>query len=328
MASYYFDDSIGFFFESNTSATRQQCDDFARAHAEGQLRPVQIQGTFSYTVAVGTTKIFQFRTLDSSFDMHVMSLAKAIHPQFVASCKYHGIIGQSRPLHIYEMDHLPGMAYIVSRNIAAVQPPDAVFRQRNTVEDLASFFAQSWNSNHQLDPRDTATLLMEFQSKFDLLAQSLPSRFASSLREVRRSLPSLFSGMLPFVLNHEDLCEMNILINSKTGHMTGIVDWAEARILPFGFALWSLENILGYMDSTGWHYYDNRHELEGHFWQTFRAKVSNISEVDMHLIRRARMTGLFCRYGFVVEGKILKGVIDPTTSSSLVYLDAFCTNGI
>lgn len=118
---------------------------------------------------------------------------------------------------------------------------------------------------------------------------------------------------------------MNILINPKTGNITGIVDWAESRILPFGFALWGLENILGYMDSTGWHYYDNRRELEDCFWQVFKAKIRNTSEADMRLIQRARMTGLFCRYGLIVEGKVLKGVIDATNSSSLMYLDAFCT---
>ncbi|KAF4624415.1 hypothetical protein G7Y89_g13758 [Cudoniella acicularis] len=77
------------------------------------LRYAQIQGTFSYTVAVGTTKIFQFRVHDSSFDMQAMSLAKAVHPQFVPSCKYHGTLGQSRPLHIYEIENLPGTAYII-----------------------------------------------------------------------------------------------------------------------------------------------------------------------------------------------------------------------
>lgn len=47
---------------------------------------------------------------------------------------------------------------------------------------------------------------------------------------------------------HEDLCEMNILINFETGNITGIVELTEARILPFGFALWGLENIPGYMN--------------------------------------------------------------------------------
>ena len=121
---------------------------------------------------------------------------------------------------------------------------------------------------------------------------------------------------------------MNILINFETGNITGIVDWAEARVLPFGFALWGLENMFGYMDSTGWHYYDNRHELEEHFWQAFWTKTHNTSEGDMQLIRSARMVGLFCRYGFTVEGKTLKGMIVPTDPSSLMYLDAFCTTVI
>ncbi|RMJ03300.1 hypothetical protein CDV36_015174 [Fusarium kuroshium] len=271
-----------------------------------------------------------------------MSLAKTVHPQFVASCKYHGTIGQSRPLHIYEMDNLPGTTYIMSRNISTVQPPDAVFRQHNTVKDLARcvqkfitsfqamadsvdrFFAQSWNNGQCLNPDDAAPLLAEFRSKFDLLARSLPSRFASNLDRIRKELPSLFSGALPFVLSHGDLCEMNILINSETGNITGIVDWAEARILPFGFSLWGFENVLGYMDSGGWHYYDNRRELEDLFWQTFWGEASHASDVGLELIRAARLAGLFCRYGFIVDGKAVISVVDQSDASSLAYLDAFC----
>jgi hypothetical protein len=118
---------------------------------------------------------------------------------------------------------------------------------------------------------------------------------------------------------------MNILINSMTGNITGIVDWAEARILPFGLSLWGLENILGYMDSDGWHYYDNRHELEILFWETFVRDAGIVSRDDLQLIRAARMIGLFCRYGFIVEGKAVKSMVDESDASSMAYLDAFCT---
>ncbi|KAI3317800.1 hypothetical protein HD806DRAFT_356990 [Xylariaceae sp. AK1471] len=330
MATFYsLDNTINSFFTSDTTVTREQCDDFTLSLTGGRVSPVQIQGSFSYTLVAGTdkSKLFQFRFQDSSLDTDIMSLAKAVHPQFVAKCQYHGTIGQSRPLHIYEMDNLPGTTYIMARDTSAVQPSDAVSRQRSTVNDLASFFAQSWNGNQQLCPDDTAAMLAEFCSKFDLLARSLPSRFASNLDRVRQDLSSLFSGALPFVLSHGDLCEMNILIDSKTGNITGIVDWAEARILPFGFSLWGLENFLGYMDSEGWHYYDNRRELEDLFWKIFREKAKNLSGADLQLIRTARMAGLFCRYGFVMEGKAVKGVVDPTDTSSLAYLDAFCTTG-
>ncbi|KND86779.1 hypothetical protein TOPH_08589 [Tolypocladium ophioglossoides CBS 100239] len=320
---YSLNGEISSFFESNTTVTRQQCDNFALSRATGQVNPAQIQGVWSYTLIAGNSKVFQFRAQSSRLDMDIMSLAKAIHPQFVAGCKYHGTIGQSRPLHIYEIDNLPGATYVMARDSSDIQPPDAIFRQRSTVKDYASFFAQSWNSSQQ--PEDAAALLAEFHSKFDLLSQSLPSRFASNLGRVRPDLPALFSGALPFALSHWDLCEMNVLINPETGNITWIVDWAEARILPFGFSLWGLENVLGYMDSKGWHYYDNRRELEDLFWQTFLREARNVSDTDLRLIRVARMAGLFCRYGFIAHGKTVRGVVDQTDAPSLRYLDAFCT---
>jgi hypothetical protein len=45
----------------------------------------------------------------------------------------------------------------------------------------------------------------------------------------------------------------------------GVIDWAEAEILPFGCALWGLENVLGFMDLHGWHYFDSHKELEDLF---------------------------------------------------------------
>lgn len=121
--------------------TRQQCEELALSRVGGQAIPVEIQGAFSYTFATGTnqSKIFQFRTQDSELDMSVMNLAQTVHSQFIADCKYHGTIGQPRPLHIYEMDKLPGVTYIMARHVSVVQPPDAVARQRNTATDLAKF---------------------------------------------------------------------------------------------------------------------------------------------------------------------------------------------
>jgi hypothetical protein len=195
----------------------------------------------------------------------------------------------------------------------------------SSLTKLSSYFAQSWNCPQHLKPGDSNALIAEFLSKLDLLAQSLPARFLPNLQRVSRMLPSLFSGALPFVLCHEDLSEMNILINPETGNITGIVDWAEARILPFGLTLWGFENTLGFMDSKGWQYYDNRRQLEDLFWQSFWTKAPNASKVDLELIRAARMLGLFCRYGLITDGKVLKGTIDATDSHSLGYLDAFCT---
>lgn len=65
-------------------------------------------------------------------------------------------------------------------------------------------------------------------------------------------LSLLFSEGCPTgVLTHGDLCEMNFLVELETGHLTGLVDWAEAEILPFGCALRGLENVLDFMDMHG-----------------------------------------------------------------------------
>jgi hypothetical protein len=73
---------------------------------------------------------------------------------------------------------------------------------------------------------------------------------------------------------------MNILVDPNTGHITGVVDWAEAGILPFGISLWGFENALGYMDSQGRHYYSYHCALMDLFWQTFERAVGGVSNAD------------------------------------------------
>lgn len=133
---YSFDGAINDFFNSNTTTTRQQCEDFAVARAGGVPTPLQMQGVCSYTVTAGTnnSKLIQFRTEDSILDMSNTNLAKALHPEFVAGCEYLGTLGESRPLHIYEMDNLPGIAHIMAKI-----PADDMSRQSNTVRDLARY---------------------------------------------------------------------------------------------------------------------------------------------------------------------------------------------
>ncbi|KAJ5382560.1 hypothetical protein N7517_000471 [Penicillium concentricum] len=304
---YRHDDAINDFFKSNTTVTRQQCDDFAIARAG------DVQGVCSYTVTAGPnkSKLFQFREADSTIDMRNISLAKAVHSEFVASCTYLGALGDSRPLHIYEMETLPRTAHIMAQ-----------FHQ-TTCPGRDRFFAQSWNYDQRPCSDDTDILIRDFEYNFDVLAQDLPSRFTPNLERVHKELPSLFSSALPFVLSHRDLNVMNILANPKTGNITGIVDWAESRILPFGFALYGLKNLLGWMDSTGRHYYDHHRELEILFWKTFRGELT-ISPIFI----AARKTGLFYHYGLVfdVQGAV-QSVREEQPDGSLEYLNAFCTAG-
>lgn len=140
---YSLDNAIETFFSSSTSATRQQCDTYATSYAGGTSTPLQMQGVCSYTVMVGSNKnnpkLIQFRADDSILNMDQISLAKDIHPEFVASCRYLGTIGDSRPLHIYEMDYLLGTPQIM-----ASIPVDDLPRQRNTIKGLARCITQNF----------------------------------------------------------------------------------------------------------------------------------------------------------------------------------------
>jgi len=44
---------------------------------------------------------------------------------------------------------------------------------------------------------------------------------------------------------------INILVNPDSGHITGVVDWTDTIIKPFGMALWGLESVLDYSGPNG-----------------------------------------------------------------------------
>ena len=110
---------------------------------------------------------------------------------------------------------------------------------------------------------------------------------------------------------------MNIMVDAD-GNIVGIIDWADARVLPFGVSLYGLENILGHMDGEGWHYCHNHLELRALFWSIFKEQAGEISDTDMHSIMVARRAGLFMRYGFTWDGN------KHTPNKDDPYLDAFC----
>ncbi|KAF1986077.1 hypothetical protein K402DRAFT_421636 [Aulographum hederae CBS 113979] len=121
---------------------------------------------------------------------------------------------------------------------------------------------------------------------------------------------------------HDDLCEMNILVDPTDSHITGIIDWADAKVLPFGLALWGVVNALGWMDSEGWRWYGNYEDLEDLFWTSFRGAVGDMSEQEMVSIRVASTLGFFLRYGFAWDDGVRRRPVKEE-NYSMRYLDAF-----
>jgi hypothetical protein len=144
---------------------------------------------------------------------------------------------------------------------------------------------------------------------------------------VRENLSALFSGEYPLVLTHGDLSERNILANPETGEITGVIDWAEAGIRPFGFALYALDSMLGCLTPDGWVFYRSPEHLRSEFWNVFCQLVGGVSARERELIQLARLAGLFLRYGIPYKpGR--KGVVGVggTKNTSLRILDALITD--
>ncbi len=174
-----------------------------------------------------------------------------------------------------------------------------------------------------MEEQKTRACRDDLEQKLKLLSRSLPSRFAKTMLQLSNDVEKLFTNSYPLVLTHDDLCEMNILVDPQTGHIKGIIDWADAKIQPFGLALWGVENVLGYMDSKGWHYFSNHEQLEQLFWTVFEDEIGagTITAEDRERIQLARLVGIALRHGFTWDEGIGQRPISEG-DSALRYLSA------
>lgn len=143
---------------------------------------------------------------------------------------------------------------------------------------------------------NTAVTPTELSQQLKCLTRALPECFRPKLNEVHDQLPLLFASDHPQVLNHADLLEMNIHVNPSTGAITGIVDWHDATIGPFGLSFWGLESLLGTLGSDGWHFHARHLDLRRKFWDTF-CYNTDITETQKQAIKVGRLVGIFLAYG-------------------------------
>lgn len=120
---------------------------------------------------------------------------------------------------------------------------------------------------------------------------------------------------------------MNILVSPTTGHITGVIDWAEAEVLPFGLALYGLENLLGNMGPEGWSYFQLRNKLEQIFWERLWGLIdtekTTVKAKMEESVKTARGVGILLRYGFEWENGTVERMVTGEDASALAYLDAF-----
>jgi len=316
---------ISQFFKRHVSTTKDNCNRVAADILKSPVSPTQVQGGQSYTVAADSglvPKVVQFRS--SKLDIELIEHIRRSYGNFVPRCEYYTALGD---VHVYVWDLVPGPAFCrVRRQLLTLGMEP---RLRQTVQDFARsidtcdayhtelladqktrFFASAWINRPAV--KQPSNLLDEYSRILDQVSQGLPERLRSKLDEVRQELPLLFRPDYPMVIQHDDLLENNIHVDEATGHITGIVDWADAMIAPFGVSLGGLETVLGVQTSNSWHFHPNHVKLREHFWDTFYIETGQISEADRRSIEVARLFGLFRTHGFE-EG-----------DARIVYLEALC----
>jgi hypothetical protein len=128
MSLYSLDDTISQFF-ANCTVTREKCNQKAVELAGEAVKPVWLQGAFSYTVA--TEKLLvQFRVPESLLDTKILDLARKIHGRFVPVCLRSSVFGS---LAVYVMEKVPGVTFIETPSTSSHNSS----WQEKTVSDFA-----------------------------------------------------------------------------------------------------------------------------------------------------------------------------------------------
>ncbi len=130
------------------------------------------------------------------------------------------------------------------------------------------------------------------------------------------------------VLLHRDMGTCNIMVHERSRHLTGVIDWAEAEICPFGQKLHSLQPFMGSLHlRNGWTRYEDYAALEATFWSTFRGGVGGLSTKTVDTIETARIMGLLLSHGFTSRLANMPQATpigdDETGRYNMLSLDAF-----
>lgn len=110
-------EAIDEFFTQRQEPSQQECDQKVYALLQAKsVRPVEMQGSLSYTVIATTETIISFRVPEAKLGNETESLAKYIHGDLVPQATYHGRLGDDKKdeksLLIYSMPYLQGKAYL------------------------------------------------------------------------------------------------------------------------------------------------------------------------------------------------------------------------
>lgn len=163
---------------------------------------------------------------------------------------------------------------------------------------MRSFFALSWKAPQILEQAQLDRLQQVYEGELRSLLHALPPRFQNVIQCCLQALPSIMT--LPMVLAHKDFGDFNILVDPNTCHLLGVIDWAEAKVEPFGVNLYAVEKLMTKFHlRNGASRYLDYDTLYDTFWQALKAEISsNLSDATIGTIRSAMLLGFLLEHGF------------------------------
>jgi hypothetical protein len=306
------------------------------------------QGACSTTFALEYTqngsvhhRVLQFRESCFALDTDIVAEAKRTYRDYAPSTKQHALPflstgnGRVPSTSCYEMEVILGLPLNTIAPTGPSLSQSELKRQENLVQGFADFVSRGWPKSGINQPACNGKVGSQIPQKLKLLTERLPYR---QHRAVAQKALDEFDSIsrLPIALNHGDILPSNIICDPETGHLNGVVDWAEAEYLPFGICLYGLEPLLGRMalpsrrDSVmgcqPFVYYDCATDLRRLFWRTLGSKIPALQNDEslMKLVILARTIGTLLWYGFAWDGGAIDRVVNTERDvQELVYLDAF-----
>ncbi|KAM0417394.1 hypothetical protein ACHAPT_012629 [Fusarium lateritium] len=231
------------------NVTQTECDKWASQVVGQRVRASTVQGATSYTVVTvnGAREVVQFRSAEYAFDLGFLQCVEEVYGhRFVL---HHRDCGTLRGLCAYTMNNVGGVSAYLARGQLRANGGHLL---STALKDFATFFAAAWhNTPSSMSLPDRSELNASYKADLEQLHRSLPERFRKTVERLLWDLPGLFAEDWPLVPNHTDLLENNIHVSPKTGHITGICDWKDATVGPFGTSLEGLESLLGERSTTG-----------------------------------------------------------------------------
>ena len=276
--------------------------------------------------------VLQFRPHVFKLDMDICRDAKDVFGHLAPTTRCLGVMdgisdsltrSHSVCLHIYLQDKLPGIRLDSYRQCLPSRYSEE--HQRRLVQDLANIFARAYHRRrfvHPSGPEGLEAIVkgkvgMSLQWRLDVL-QSLPGeQLARDVAALKRNIQAI--EQLPWCLTHGDLVASNILVDSETGALTGLVDWAEGEWLSFGIGLYGLEEVLGHEANAGpgdkFKYFNNHEELRRAFWSSLLSLCEHVpgpgTELRLQEVKLARELGIMLWRGIAFDDGRIDRVVQP-----------------